>query len=255
MASLFGMFLATETVALNPRAAFDLWTTLRIGVGSGPGSSSTVFWTGHGTVYEAYSGRTLAKFEGFDVARGVQLDDCTVRQFSRKLFWFRDSESNEILTEYRGQPVVPIIYDHQVFDYTLSSENTISASIVASERRIPVQNIEYRQIGDSCVLFQIPVFVDIGTYQAWEFYDYSVDTIFKRPETVLWCRAGSTPPFNSNNKAVMRFVGQRVETFKELPQHFQDYVNEHYPLFREPPLNMEEVQELQQAAANSDSQT
>ena len=91
---------------------------MRLGLGSGPGSSpSGVYWVGGGTLREAYTGRTIATFEGYDVGTGVRLSRDRIRQISRKIFWFRDPVTGELMTEYDGRPVRPIVYDAQVIDY------------------------------------------------------------------------------------------------------------------------------------------
>ena len=228
-----------------PIDVFDLFCTMRTGVGH----SDTVIWFGSGTIFEAYSGRTLANFEGFDVGKGIQLDSDTVRQLSRKLFWFRDAESGELLTEYNGCTVKPIRYDHQVFDYERGENGLIFPSVVSSERHVPILPITHQFVTPKVCLFQVPVFVDIetpvGRYQAWEFYDYNADPSFQRPTTVTWCRQASTPPFNTNGAAVMKFTGSRITSFQELPVHMRELVEESYPLFRAPPANMAEVEALQ----------
>ena len=276
----------------QPYDAFDLFTKMRLGVGEGPGSSNVVFWVGQGSVYQVYSGKILAHFEGFDVGRGVRMklprDDTSstsdivatpsstegkevVRQLSRKIFWFRHAETNQLLTEYNGDPVRPIQYDCQVFDYQRGgSDGVIIPSVVNSQRQVPVMPITSLFIqpkndttssgegasSPTCI-FQAPVFVDLtftrntsdgsnvtSSYKAWEFYDYTVDCSFspQRPLTATWCRQGPTPPFG--DPVVMKFVGHRVDRFTDLPPHMQTLVRETYPLYSVPPTDMAEVDRL-----------
>ena len=242
-----------------------------------PGESSAVYWVGTGELYEAYSGRLLARFEGFDVGKGVILDDddstdCShVRQFSRKIFWWRHPESNEIMTEYNGKPIQPIRYDYQVFDYRRSpstgdkdSPSTdfscigtelppILPSIVSGPREVPVLPITAETSGRNRLAFQCPVFIDVetpmGSYQAWENYDYTHDISYPegQPPICVWARQGGAAPFVEKGKGVMRSRAYRVEDFDGLPESIRNLVEtDEYGLFRHPPRDMAEVKRLQE---------
>ena len=247
------------TSSLSPSAVhdpFEIWTKMRTGLGTGPGSSPHVFWVGEGALYDAFSGKILAIFEGFDVGKGIQLGENHVRQLSRKIFWFRDPESGEIMTEYEGKPVRPIVYDCQMIDYLKDvNDGSLTYSVEASLRDLndmPQMKITSHSVGPSQMMIQVPVFVDIptmdgkGRYQAWEFYDYNVDPSFpkERPATASWCRQGAVPPFNMDSNAVLKFSGYRVDEFEELPEHMRDVVDRKYPHFRYPPKDEKEVEEL-----------
>ena len=239
------------------RDAFEIWGKMRLGLGTGPGSNPDgVFWVGGGALYEIYSGKMLAIFEGFDVGKGVHLSENHIRQLSRKIFWFRDPQSGEIMTEYQGNPVNPIVYDSQMIDYHKGPDGSITYSVEASLRllkdALPKMKITTHMAGPHQMMINIPVFLDIpmpkdgptgGRYQAWEFYDYNVDPTFPadRPPTAVWCRQGSIPPFNMDSKAVLRFSGFRVETYDELPERMRREVECAYPHFREPPRDTEEA--------------
>ena len=243
---------------------------------SSPGASPTVYWVGTGELYEAYSGRLLAKFEGFDVGTGVLVDNdhSHVRQFSRKIFWFRDPMTNEIMTEYNGEEVRPIRYDYQVFDYQRppSSPNdaidvktefacigtklpSILPSIVSGPREVPVLPITTETSGSNRLAFQCPVFIDVetpmGSYQAWENYDYTHDITYPegQPSICVWARQGSNPPFVENGKGVMRSRAHRVDRYEDVPESIRELVEGEggeYQLFRHPPKDMAEILRLQE---------
>mmetsp|Transcript_13794 Transcript_13794/g.24942 ORF Transcript_13794/g.24942 Transcript_13794/m.24942 type:complete len:315 (+) Transcript_13794:393-1337(+) len=238
---------------------FEVWGKMRLGLGTGPGSNSDgVFWVGGGTLYEAYSGKKLAIFEGFDIGKGVQLSDNHIRQLSRKIFWFRDPTTGDIMTEYDGKPVKPIIYDGQMIDYHKAEDGSITYSVEASLRLLknvlPEMKITSQMAGPHQMMINIPVFLDIpiaeerggGRYQAWEFYDYNVDPSFPsdRPPTAVWCRQGSVPPFNMDSQAVLKFSGYRLDNYEELPERMRMEVERAYPDFKGPPRDEKEVQEI-----------
>ena len=242
-----------------------------------PGESSAVYWVGTGELYEAYSGRLLARFEGFDVGKGIILDDdgtdnCShVRQFSRKIFWWRHPESNAIMTEYDGKPIEPIRYDYQVFDYRRPPSTQdedfpstdfscigtelppILPSIISGPREVPVLPITAETSGRNRLAFQCPVFIDVetpmGSYQAWENYDYTHDISFPegQPPICVWARQGAAAPFVENGKGVMRSRAYRVEDYDHLPESVRNLVEtDEYGLFRNPPKDMAEVERLQE---------
>lgn len=226
---------------------------MRLGLGTGPGSSSSVFWVGGGALYEAYSGKQLAIFEGFDVGKGVRFSENHVRQLSRKIFWFRDPTTGEVMTEYEGKSVQPIVYDCQMIDYHKDvDDGSITYSVEASLRDLhdmPKMKITSQLAGPSQMMLHVPVFIDIPIsedkrYQAWEFYDYSVDPSFPndKPATAVWCRQGSVAPFNLDSNAVLRFSGHRVDDFEELPGRMKRLVEREYPQFQYPPKDVKEVE-------------
>lgn len=238
---------------------FEIWGKMRLGLGSGPGSNADgVFWVGGGSLYEAYSGKILATFEGFDIGKGIQLTDTHIRQLSRKIFWFRDPTTGEIMTEYKGKPVKPIVYESQMIDYHKGDDGAITYSVEASVRllkdQLPKLEITSQMAGPHQMMINIPVFLDIpmpeerggGRYQAWEFYDYNADPAFPadRPPTAVWCRQGSIPPFNMDSKAVLRFSGCRVDKYEDLPERMKMEVERAYPNFKEPPRDEKEVAQV-----------
>jgi hypothetical protein len=253
---------------------------MRLGLGSGPGSCpSGVFWVGSGALYEAYSGRMVAIFEGFDVGKGLRPEKDRIRQLSRKIFWFRDPETGEVMTEYKGMPVRPIVYDAQVIDFHRNNSGGggggdgggkggrtehgfITYSVEASLRKLngllPKMEITSRMAGQNQMTINVPVFLDVPIpnvngggerYRAWEFYDYTVDPTFPpdRPPTAVWCRQGTVPPFSDHMEAcVLRFAGHRVDRYEDLPERMKIEVEKSYPKFTGPPLDEEEAMRLAQ---------
>mmetsp|Transcript_11678 Transcript_11678/g.17066 ORF Transcript_11678/g.17066 Transcript_11678/m.17066 type:complete len:285 (-) Transcript_11678:287-1141(-) len=265
--ALWLSFFFTSTWAFsapNPKSSpnvfdtFDTFIEMRTGFGKGNGASEEVYWMGEGQLYDSPSGKILANVDGFDVSRGIEIADGHVRQFSRKIFWFRDPGTNEIMTEYKGKPVKPIKYDWQVFDLKRGeneadpSMTPILPSVLKGPRLVPCMPVIPRFAGKEQMMFQCPLFIDVethfGRYQAWEFYDYIIDTTFNenRPPSLAWSRQGPNPPFNADS-GVMHFMGHRLTSFEDLPEHIQKVVNEDYPLFQSAPDGMEEVEMLEAA--------
>ncbi|GFH60854.1 hypothetical protein CTEN210_17330 [Chaetoceros tenuissimus] len=223
-----------------------------------PGSSDMVFWFGEGQLYESPSGKIIANIDGFDVSKGVYVGDGHIRQFSRKIFWFRDPVTNELITEYNGKEVHPIKYDWQVFDLKRGigadpTMSTILPSVLKGPRSVPCMPVTPRYAGKDVLHYQCPLFIDIPigngkTYQAWEIYDYTLDLTHdvNRPPSLSWSRQGSNPPFIEDGNAVMHFLGHRLNKFEDLPDHIQEIVENEYDLFKSPPVDMGEVAKLEE---------
>lgn len=246
-----------QLLVSQPHDLFETFGLMRLGLGGGPGSSKEgVFWVGQGALYEAYTGKILATFEGFDIGKGVRLSNNHMRQLSRKIFWFRDPSTGEIMEEFNAKPVRPIIYDSQMIDYHRDMDGSITYSVEASSRDLedmPKSKITSQMAGPNQMMINVPVFIDIpittpqgkGRYQAWEFYDYSFDPSFPedRLPTIAWSRQGMVPPFIMDSTAVMKFSGYRVDSFDELPERMRLEVERAYPHFKAPPKDEEEVRE------------
>ena len=234
-----------------------------------PKPVESAFWIGIGQLFSAPSGEPLATIEGFDVSSAVRINKDTVRQFSRKIFWYRDIQTNELITEFQGKPVRPIKYDWQVFDYKRGTANpihplhsektTIHPSIVSSmgstSGAVPCMAITPKYAGSNILTYQFPLFIDIQTekisYRAWEIYDYTVPLGDSHdgnlPPSICWTRQGDAAPFCVNGEGVMHITGHRVKTFEDLPLSIRELVegNDEYRLFKNPPGDMQEVSELE----------
>jgi hypothetical protein len=206
----------------------------------------------------------LARVEGFDAAVAVQQSKDKVVQLSRKIFFYRDPVTNQVITHYQGKAVEPIKYDYQVIEYSRDGSGHILPSVVqgqgAQRRTVPCMPISSRLVGSGWRLFQAPLFIDAeipsrGRYQAWEIYDFSVDTSGCHPAHLSFVRQGAAPPFTMDaTGAVMHLVGSRLETFDELPDSIKDIVTtEHelgdYRMFQAPPANHDEIERLQQVSS------
>lgn len=248
--------------------SLDAFAQMRSGICPDQKKGDAVYWTADGELYETPSGRMLARIEGLETSKAFRMDNNVIRIFSRKLVWFRHPETNEIMDKFEGQEIPPIKFDAQVFDVKQGQGITnteddpslapIMPFVVRSKRLLPCMPITPRWGGcDHILMYQVPLFIDLEIpviedgkvkstrkYQAWEFYDYVYDTNQKNPPTLSWTRQGSTPPFCINGNGVTHARGHRVDSFEDLPQSTQDYVNENFPLFRGPPKSMEEVDKL-----------
>jgi len=221
-----------------------------------------IFWHCTGELREQPSGNVLANVEGWDVAIAVQVTEDKVVQLSRKIFFFLDPLTGQEMTEYRGRAVKPIKYDYQVIEYVRGPNGSITPSVVqglGDQRRVvPCMPITNQAMGKDLRVFQAPLFIDTeipgrGHYQAWEIYDFLVDSSGERPANLTWVRQGMTPPFSDEGSGtVMHLVGSRLTSFEQLPDSARELIKcpaddgVNYSLFCAPPADFEEVRRLQQ---------
>jgi hypothetical protein len=264
--------------AKHTHDAFETFVAMRTGIDTTTNTDSAepkpmkpAFWIGIGQLLSAPSGKPLATIEGFDVSSAVRINKDTVRQFSRKIFWYRDIHTNEIITEFEGKPVRPIKYDWQVFDYKRGVANpmhpsqseeahapihpSIVSSMGSTSGSVPCMPITPKYAGSHILTYQFPLFIDIQTekikYRAWEIYDYTVPLGDSHdgnlPPSICWTRQGDAAPFCVNGEGVMHITGHRVKTFEDLPLSMRELIegSDEYSLFKNPPRDMEEVSKLQ----------
>jgi hypothetical protein len=232
------------------RDSFKQFVTLRAGTGN------PVYWYAIGEVYSYPEGKRLLTIEGSDTARMVTSNEPdTAIQLSRKVFVYRDPVTNEILKEYKDQPVTRIAYPYQFITYKLQGERLatfVEQGSGANLQKIgPGDNFLLRRLGPSLV-FSSPLFLNMetprGHYEAYENYDFVYHPGEADPAArhqLIWNRFGDLPAFLGKGKAMIQMVGWRVDRFEDLPPSIRDYVKTEAPLWMQPPKDLEEIRSLQ----------
>lgn len=234
--------------------SFRVFTEARFGTGE------PVYWYSAGTVRAYPSGEILFLMEGYDTARGEQVEGAerpTAHQFNRKTYIYRDATTGEILREYNGNPVSPIAYDYQFITYELSDDGFLETVVEQGraprlQRFGPERDMGVTRLGDTYV-FSAPVFLDFpipGTemrYEAWENYDFFVtpDAEISHPMTLSWARYGALPPWAGGGPSIIHMVSWRIDNYKDVPERFRQYIEAEAPLWMTPPENLEEIRSLQ----------
>lgn len=235
-------------------AVFAAWAEARTG------SGDPVYWYSVGTMNAYPSGEVLAVMEGFDTARSeIDPETGAVRQYSRKIYIFRDPDTGAVLREVAGQKVAPIAYPYQFITYARDGAGgmltTVEQGAGPSFSRFgPSGGMTARKLGDA-VNFNAPVWLDFEVapgvrYQAWENYDF-----FIQPEAaetaqryqLSWVRYGALPVWTGAGNGVMQMTGWRVARFADLPDGIRRYVETEAPLWMQPPRGLEEIRALQSA--------
>ncbi len=247
-AFLFGQNLIAQSKPFTPEL-FKQFTTMRIGAGE------PVYWYCIGEVYEYPSGKLLAKVEGVDTAKLLKEESSDLKkvQLSRKIFFYRDPETNEIMREYNGEKVEPIAYPYQQITYEFKNGKMLSGVVQGSEPRIQriasTGNNLVRDFG-SLKIFSAPLFLNFSGYQAYENYDFFVSEKAAKgvPKYQLsWVRRGSLPTFFGGGDSVFQLVSYRVDKYENLPESIRRVLEREAKMWMNPPKNLKEIEELQKA--------
>jgi hypothetical protein len=249
-----GLALAAPVRSSGPgfdADTFRQFVTMRAGTGT------PVYWYAVGEVYSYPDGKRLLRIEGSDTARILYPPGApgTAIQLSRKIFVYRDPQTNALLREYEGRPVDRIAYPYQFITYELVGDTLttfVEQGAGAALRKIgPGTDFLLRRVGTALV-YSAPLFLNFetprGRYEAYENYDF-----FLRPteqasasrHQMVWNRIGDLPAFVGKGRSVIQMVGWRVDRFEDLPATIRDYIRAEAPLWMAPPKDLDEIRSLQ----------
>jgi hypothetical protein len=249
LAAMLLMLLLTSEIPAQSFTAenFKQFTDMRVGTGE------PIYWYCIGEIYEYPGGKLVARVEGVDTARRVkdQSEANKVLQISRKIFFYRNPKTNEIIRELDGKKVEPIAYPYQKITYELRDGHMVASVVQGRAQR--VQQIEssglfyVRQMGGNLV-FSSPLFLNLGNYNAYENYDFFYAPKAKSNRTryqLTWNRRGSLPPAFGGGDSVFQLVSYRVDKYYELPKTMRDALESDGPMWMSPPKDLAEIAELQ----------
>ncbi|MBK8813554.1 MAG: DUF1838 family protein [Acidobacteria bacterium] len=242
---------ATFTVAGQAFSSRDFENFTAMRIGNGP----AVYWYCVGEVYEYPSGKLVAKVEGIDTARLLTTDSTPLRklQLSRKIFFYRDPKTNEIMRESNGMKVEPIAYPYQKITYELI-DGKVKATVVQGKQP-RIQTIEsagefyVRRLGGNTI-FSTPLFLNFPGYKAYENYDFFYAPAARSASSryqLTWNRRGSLPAFFGGGDSVFQLVSYRVDDYRKLPKSMRDALESNGRLWMNPPKDLKEIEELQKS--------
>lgn len=244
----FSFVLNAQTKNFTPKL-FNQFTEMRVGTGE------PVYWYCIGEVYEYPSGKLIAKVEGVDTARLIEEEsnDFKKLQLSRKVFFYLDPETGEVMREHKGKKVEPIAYPYQQITYEFKDGKMLSGVVQGKAPRIQriasTGNNLVRDFG-GLKIFSAPLFLNFPGYQAYENYDFFVQEKTKRgvPKYQLsWNRRGSLPPFFGGGDSVFQLVSYRIDKYENLPESIRKILESEARLWMKPPKDLKEIAELQKA--------
>jgi len=235
---------------------------LRRWVDARAGTGEPVHWLAEGGVYAYPSGEKLFGMVGFDSSTVIWPDEPggEVIHLTRKTFAYTDPITNEILTEYNGQPVVPISYPYQLITYRIE-DGKLYADVEQGmgdrvQKILSKDGMRYRMMGGNTMVVTAPIFLDFPLpngrqYEAWENYDFflHLDGAIDEPHQMSWQRYGALPAFAGEGTAIYHLLSWRVESQEEFPPELLAWARAEMPMWLNPPASLEEVRALQSGEA------
>jgi hypothetical protein len=226
---------------------FKEFTEMRIGTGE------PIYWYCIGELYEYPNGKLVAKVEGIDTARFMKSESNSTKalQLSRKIFFYRDVKTNEVLRELNGMKVEPIAYPYQQITYELKGDKMVTSVVQGKAPR--VQKIEgggdmiARQF-NGLLMFSAPLFLNFPNYKAYENYDFLIQpkSVKGTPRYQLtWNRRGDLPKFFGGGDSVFQLASYRIDKYADLPKTMREALESDGKLWMNPPKDLAEIAELQ----------
>jgi len=239
---------------------YDTWVKSRAGTGD------PVYWYSVGTLRAFPGGKLLYKFEGYDTGRAKRVSPTLTQQYSRKTYIYRDIETDAVITEVNGKAITPIAYPYQYITYEYKTdkdvpylETMVEQGVAPNVRKIgPGNDITVRQIGN-LEIYNAPLFLDFAIpgkearYQTFENYDFIIPQDQSQPGMITFMRYGPLPDWAQYTDAngtlitqgAMHMTTWRIANFEDVPQRFQNYIQESAPLWQAPPKDLADIRRLQ----------
>jgi hypothetical protein len=235
------------------RVAFDAWVSARAGE-----RGETVYWYSIGTIRRYPSGELLFNMEGFDATRAYTPEKTRpfAHQYNRKIYFFRDAQTNAIIREHNGRAVAPIAYPYQFITYELKGEKLETFVEQGAAPRLqrlgPIDNMSVRRLGNTWA-FTAPVFLDLAIpstnrrIDAFENYDFFIQRGrgVKEQHQLSWMRYGDLPEALGGGKAIYHLITWRMERWNEIPHDLRAYVEANFPQWKDAPKDLAEIRALQ----------
>jgi hypothetical protein len=240
---LLSFNVSAQTQIFTPEL-FKQFTTMRVGTGE------PIYWYCIGEIYEYPSGKLIAKVEGVDTARIIKSESnaTKVLQLSRKIFFYRDVKTNEVLREVNGMKVEPIAYPYQQITYELKDGKMFANVVQGKAPRIQKIDSEggniVRKFGD-VLIFSAPLFLNFPNYKAYENYDFFIYPKGKNKYQLSWNRRGDLPPFFGSGDSVFQLASYRIDKYSELPATIREVLEKDARMWMNPPKDLAEIAELQ----------
>lgn len=235
---------------------YETWVNSRAGTGE------PVYWYSTGTLRAFPGGELLYKLEGYDIARSKRVSDTMTEQYSRKIYIYRDPQTNEVVRRVNGVDIDPIAYLYQfiTYEYKTDKPKPYLQTFVEQGRAPRVQkigpgtDITVRQIGNT-ELYTAPLFLDFlipGTdrrYQTFENYDFVIPQDPKQPGFITFMRYGPLPVWAQKDgvtMGAMHMATWRIADYDKVPQSLRNYVEAEAPLWTAPPEDLTDIRRLQE---------
>lgn len=209
------------------QAAFDAYIETR----AGPGAP--VFWYYEGTVRRWPSGELLTRIDGVEMGRAVAAEANAetpwpagaVHHLSRKIFIYRDPQTNAVLRDIGGVALPPIKFGYQLFTYWRDGEKLIKRVEQGIGERVqtigPVGYHRAQRWGSTWV-FTLPVYFardnsrPAEVYETYDFFTHDPGAAAVRHQ-LSWTRFGPAPEALGGGRVILEMTARRYSRLTDLP--------------------------------------
>ena len=208
---------------------------------AGDDPESPVYWYAIGDVFSGSRGERELIIEGVNVAKVIKLSRTKVLQLSRKVFVFRDIDTNEVTTECKGRKTPAIKYEYQAVTYSLHDGSLVSELTMGKGDSIVTlrgDRFYWRDIGDEFVICS-PLFTERGWVENYDFYG-GTNSGYR----LSWYGVGPSSIVETG-QVVMAMSGIRLTRFEDIPEGLRNFIVKEAPLWQFPPRDMDEIARLQ----------
>jgi hypothetical protein len=223
------------------------------------GAGEPVYWYGVGDATTFPDGKMFMRTEGYDTGRlhSFDADKSEAVGLTRKLVVLRNPSTGEILMGPNGEPAWLNNFTYQLFRMRLQNGflvyeveqgagpflNTVSDGLNRSE----VQHFDGMTVYTTPVNYSMPDIAGTGgDLQVWENYDFiERDCNGGKKYSAQWAGAFPLPPFMGPGRSSMHGYFQRYDDYEAVPATLREFVEEHAPMWKEPPADMDEIRSLQ----------
>jgi len=223
------------------------------------GTGEPVYWYGVGDASTFPAGKMFMRTEGYDTGRLLTLDTekSEAVALTRKMIVLRNPATGEILQGPNGEPAWLNNFTYQLFRMRLQDGflvydveqgagpflGTVSDGLNRSE----VQHYPGMTVYTTPVNYSMPDVAGTGgDLKVWENYDFiERDHAGGKQYAATWAGAFPLPPMMGPGRSSMHGYFQRYDHYDDGPARLREFVEEHAPMWKVPPVDMDEIRSLQ----------
>lgn len=226
------------------------------------GSGEPIYWYYEGTVRRYPRGELLARIDGVEMGRAVAATPSAdapwpagaVHHLSRKIFLYRDPQTNEVLRSVNGVALLPIKFAYQLFTYWRDGDRLIKhVEQGVGDRAQVIGPVGYHraQRWGSTWVFTLPVYFardnsrPAEVYETYDFFTHDGGAALVRHQ-LSWTRLGPAPEALGGGRAILEMTARRFDRLTELPSaSLKNFIDAEAPLWREPPTDLPAIRAIQ----------
>jgi hypothetical protein len=185
-----------------------------------------------------------------------------VHHLSRKIFLYRDPQTNAVLRAVGGTSLPPIRFTFQLFTYWRDGDRLIKRveqGVGARAQAIGPVGYHRAQRWQTSWVFTLPVFMardntrPAEVFETYDFFTHDPGTASPRYQ-LSWMRLGPAPAALGGGRAILEMTARRFETLGDVPsQTLRAYIENEAPLWRAPPRDLAEIRALQALPQETDA--